>query len=179
MVEHSPKILASEEKATTKTQGHLGTNEHRPLMSAQTQNTIFQVTSPSPNNCYDTQGRVLWSDIIFRWLSTQQPTPVVIDDGQSDFILVLFHLLFSIFYNCIALLGFQPLGNSGCFPSGQSAMTESRYPTYDACSVFSVSIIRRTLTWTIGSLTCNTAVNACGCTRGCWNGHRIRVSTQR
>ena len=45
-------------------------------------------------------------------------------------------------------------GKSGCLPRGKPAATESRYPTYGACWVFSVSIIHRILTCTTGSLTC-------------------------
>ena len=44
------------------------------------------------------------------------------------------------FYNCIVSLGFLPWEeNLGCFPLGKPAATESRYPTYGACWVFSVS----------------------------------------
>ena len=60
-------------------------------------------------------------------------------------LLLLFVCLFCCFYNCI--VGISPLGNSGCFPRGKSAATESRYPSYGACrgcSSFS-------LTWTTGS----------------------------
>ena len=32
--------------------------------------------------------------------------------------------------------GICPMGNSGCFPQGKPAATESRYPTYCACWVF-------------------------------------------
>ena len=32
--------------------------------------------------------------------------------------------------------GISPMGNSGCFPRGKRAATESRYPTYGACRVF-------------------------------------------
>ena len=39
-------------------------------------------------------------------------------------------------YNCIVPLGFFPVENTGCFPLGKLAATESRYPTYGACWVF-------------------------------------------
>ena len=47
-------------------------------------------------------------------------------------------------------------GNSGrFFPRGKPAATGPRYPSCNACWVFfSVSLIHRTPTWTIGSLTC-------------------------
>ena len=51
---------------------------------------------------------------------------------------------------------FSPVGNSGGFPRGKPAATESQYlakPTAHA-GCFSVSIIHRTLTRTRGSLTC-------------------------
>ena len=46
--------------------------------------------------------------------------------------------------------GIDLMGNSGCFPRGKPAATESPYPTYGACGVF-VSTIHRTVTWTTGS----------------------------
>ena len=54
--------------------------------------------------------------------------------------------------------GISPVGNSGCFPRGKPAATESRYQTSGTCWVFfcvcvCVSVIHRTLTWTTGSLT--------------------------
>ena len=51
-------------------------------------------------------------------------------------------------------IGISLKGNSGCLPRRKPAATKSRYPTYGACWVFSVSLIHRTLTWTTGSLTC-------------------------
>ena len=48
--------------------------------------------------------------------------------------------------------GISFMGNLGCFSGGKSAETESRYPTYGVCWVFSVSIIHGTLTWTTGAL---------------------------
>ena len=44
--------------------------------------------------------------------------------------------------------GISPMGNSGCFPRGKLAATESRYPSY--CARWG----HRTPTWTMGSLTC-------------------------
>ena len=41
--------------------------------------------------------------------------------------------------------------NAGCIPQGHRAATESRYPNYGGC--FSVCVIHRTLTCTIGPLT--------------------------
>ena len=50
------------------------------------------------------------------------------------------------------------MGNSGRFPQGKPAATESRYPALINYKVragyFRVSVINETLTWTIGSLTC-------------------------
>ena len=63
------------------------------------------------------------------------------------------------------------MGNSGCFPRGKPAATESR-TVYAGC--FSVSIIRWTLTWTTGSLTC---AQMCVFTRGCTD-TRKRVCTE-
>ena len=58
--------------------------------------------------------------------------------------------------NCFG--GISPMGNSGHFPQGKPAVTESRYPTQIYYKVhagsFRVSIIHRTLTWTTGSVTC-------------------------
>ena len=49
---------------------------------------------------------------------------------------------------CIVPLGFLLLGNSGRFPRGKAAATESRYPTYSACWVILVfPSIHRALTW--------------------------------
>ena len=49
------------------------------------------------------------------------------------------YLIFSNFnfflYN-YCLNGISPIGNSGCFPRGKLAATESRYPTYCACWAF-------------------------------------------
>ena len=50
------------------------------------------------------------------------------------------------------------MGNSGDFPKGKPAATESRYPSLINDNVhagsFRVSVIHRTLTWTTVSLTC-------------------------
>ena len=74
---------------------------------------------------------------------------------------------FFFFYNCIVPLGFLPTGNSGCYPrEGQLRQSRVTLPAVPA-GCFSVSIIHRTRTWTIGSLNVCTDVNACGCTRGC------------
>ena len=55
-------------------------------------------------------------------------------------VLLLFFFFFSFFYfhflQVYCPLGISPVGNSGCFPRGKSAVTESRYPTYCACWVF-------------------------------------------
>ena len=60
-----------------------------------------------------------------------------------------------IFKRLYCTIGISPTENSGCFPRGQSDVTESRYPTYGACAgCFNASTINRTLTWTMGSLTC-------------------------
>ena len=65
-----------------------------------------------------------------------------------------------------------PMGNSGRFPQGKPAATESRYPTLINHKVhagsFCVFIIHRTLTWTTGSSTCIRDYSyACVYTRPC------------
>ena len=46
------------------------------------------------------------------------------------------------------------MGNSGCLPQGKPAETESRYQLTVHAGCFSVPKNHRTLTWTMGSLTC-------------------------
>ena len=66
------------------------------------------------------------------------------------------------------LTGTSLMGNSGCFPRGKPAATESPYLAYVACRMFQCFKIHRTLTWITGSLTCaQMLINACDCTRGC------------
>ena len=86
-----------------------------------------------------------------------------------------------ILYTFLPQWDFFPWGNSGRFPQGKPAATESRYPTLIRNKVhhrfFRVSIIHRTLTSTIGSLTCVSDHSyACVYTLGGW-AHRQRVST--
>ena len=68
------------------------------------------------------------------------------------------YFVFCIFYIFVVLMGISPMGNSGRFPQGNPAATESRYPTLIHYEVhagsFRASILHRTLTWTTGSLTC-------------------------
>ena len=58
------------------------------------------------------------------------------------------------------------MGNSGCFPQGKPAATESRYPTYDACWVFRHfhNPLKSDMDYRIFNVP--TDVNACDCTRG-------------
>ena len=60
-------------------------------------------------------------------------------------------LIFIIFV-CTLCGQFFPLGNSGCFPQGKPATTESCYPTQINYKVhagsFRISVIHQTLTWT-------------------------------
>ena len=47
-----------------------------------------------------------------------------------------FYILFLILLQLYCPNRISPMGNSGCFPRGKPAVTESRFPTYDACWVF-------------------------------------------
>ena len=69
----------------------------------------------------------------------------------SEVLLFFFFFKKKFFLQLYCPNGISPMENSGRFPRGKPAATESRYPTYCACWV---SIIQRTLTWTTGSLTC-------------------------
>ena len=72
---------------------------------------------------------------------------------ESLFYFILFFNFF-FFNNCIVAMGFLPWGIRVAFP-GESQLRQSRttQPTvHDGC--FSVSINRRTLTWTTGFLRC-------------------------
>ena len=65
------------------------------------------------------------------------------------------HFLKKPFDNRIVPNGISPMGNSGCFPRGKPAATESRYPTF--CCMLGVLVFpysTELLTWTTGFLTC-------------------------
>ena len=49
---------------------------------------------------------------------------------------ILFGFFIFTFYNCIFTMGFLPCYIRVAFPRGKPAVTESRYPAYDACWVF-------------------------------------------
>ena len=59
------------------------------------------------------------------------------------------------------------MGNSGCLPLGKPVATESYYPTYGACWVFSCfhNPLNSDMDYRIFYV--RTDVNAWGCTRGC------------
>ena len=95
---------------------------------------------------------------------------------------------------CIVPLGFLLLENSGRFPRGKAAATESRYPTYSACWVILVfPSIHRALTWDYRIFYVRVwGLCACVCTRdlgleshpkdsvGLWSPHRswLRASSR-
>ena len=66
--------------------------------------------------------------------------------------------IFFFFNTLFSQWDFLPMGNSGRFSLGKPAATESRYPPLINYKVhagsFRVSVIRRTLTWPTGCLTC-------------------------
>ena len=59
------------------------------------------------------------------------------------------------------------MGNSGYFPCGKPAATESRYPAYGACWVFLCFYSPPNSDMDYGIFNVRTDVNACDCTRGC------------
>ena len=63
--------------------------------------------------------------------------------------------------------GISSMGNSGCFPRGKLAATESRYPTYDACWVFKCFHNPPNFDMDYRIFNVHTDVNARNCTRGC------------
>ena len=63
--------------------------------------------------------------------------------------------------------GISPTGNSGCFPWGKPAATESRYPTYGACWVFECFHYPTNSDLDYRIFNVHTQVNAWDCTRGC------------
>ena len=74
--------------------------------------------------------------------------------------------------------GISPKGNSGCLPQGKPAATESLYPTYGACWVFSRLYILSNSDVDYTVFNVRTDVNACDCTRGCTDTARKRVCTE-
>ena len=59
------------------------------------------------------------------------------------------------------------MGNSGCFPRGKPAATESHYPTYSACWVFQCFRNPPNSDMDYWIFNVSTDVNACVCKRGC------------
>ena len=59
------------------------------------------------------------------------------------------------------------MGNSACFPRGELAATESRYPTFSACCVFKCFHKPPNSNMDYGIFNMHTDVNACDCTWGC------------
>ena len=74
-------------------------------------------------------------------------------------------------------IGISPVGKSGRFPRGKPAATESRYPTYGACSVFECFHNPPNSDMDYRILNVHTGVNACDCTRVCPD-TRKRVCTE-
>ena len=68
--------------------------------------------------------------------------------------------------------GISPMGNSGCYPRGKPAATESRYPTYGACCVFLCFHNPPNADMDNGIFNVRTGLNACDRTRGVYR-HRI------
>ena len=61
------------------------------------------------------------------------------NDNDNDNNTAVFYQSKLLTVNCLQLycpIGISPKGDSGCFPRGQPAATESRYPIYCACWVF-------------------------------------------
>ena len=73
--------------------------------------------------------------------------------------------------------GISPMGNLGCFPWGKPAATESHYPTYYACWVFSSVHNPPNSGMDYRIFNMRTDVNAWDCTQGCTDTH-IRVFTE-
>ena len=84
---------------------------------------------------------------------------------------------FFSFFNCLVPVGFLPWKIRVAFP-GESQLRQSRatQPTLHA-GCFSVSIIHRTLTWTIGSRTCAQMLMHAIAHGGCTDAHN-RVFTE-
>ena len=74
-------------------------------------------------------------------------------------------------------VGISPLANSGFFPQGTPAATESRYPTHSACLVFKYFHKPPTSDMVYRVFNMRTDVNACDCTRGCTD--TVRESAPR
>ena len=78
------------------------------------------------------------------------------------------HTLFNVFINFLQLYcpnGISPMGNSGCFPRGKPAATESRYQTYGANWVFGCfhNPLNSDMDYRIFNV--RIYVNECDCTR--------------
>ena len=69
------------------------------------------------------------------------------------------------------------MGNSGCFPRGKPAGTESRYPTYGTCRMFYSFHNPPNSDMDYRIFNVRTDVNACDCTRVCTD-TRKRVCTE-
>ena len=74
---------------------------------------------------------------------------------------------FCFFKQLYCPIGVSPVGNSGCFPRGEPAATESRYSTYGACWVFQCFHNPPNSNMNYRFFNVHTGVNACGCTQEC------------
>ena len=98
--------------------------------------------------------------IMRHFLSTNrqrlQLTPSLLPVHQTPIIYIFVLFLYIFFIQFVVPMGISPMGNSGRFPQGKPAATESRYQAltnkYSACwpGFVRVSIIHITLTWTTG-----------------------------
>ena len=82
---------------------------------------------------------------------------------------LLFTLIFTFllfFLTTVLSRGISPIGNSGCFPRGKPAATESRFPTFCACWVFQCFFHQTNSDMDYGIFNVPTDVNACTRTRG-------------
>ena len=90
--------------------------------------------------------------------------------AQNSFKVNSYHFYFTLKNKILQLYcpsGYSPMENSGCFPRGKPAATESRYPSYGACLMFQCfhNSPKSDMDYEIFSV--RTDVNACNCTRGC------------
>ena len=79
------------------------------------------------------------------------------------------YLFFVISFSSLYLycpIGISPAENSGCFPRGKPAATESRYPTYGSCWVFQCFHNPPNSDIDNNIFHVRRDVNACDCTRG-------------
>ena len=103
---------------------------------------------------------------------------IVLDSRRSgpQFLLLLFFFVL-FFVQLYRPIGISPTGNSGCFPLGKAAATESRYPTQGACWAFQRFHNPPNTDTDYGIFNVRKDVNACDCTTGMY-GHHKRVCTE-